>query len=63
MRKDCTQVINIKTVEPIVMALQIHRVSPLGSIHVVEPTLFTQQHILYIFNILVAPYLTALHEL
>ena len=51
IRKDCTK------------AMQIHRVLPLGSIHVVEPTLFTQQYILYIFNIVVAPHLTALHEL
>jgi hypothetical protein len=43
--------------------LQIHRVSPLGSKHVVEPILFTLQHIVYIFNIVDAPHLTALHEL
>jgi hypothetical protein len=35
MRKNCTQVLNVNNHRTYLIALQIHRVSPLGSTHVV----------------------------
>ncbi len=54
--KKCTQIVNKNNCRTYLIGSAKFIVSPLSSTHVVEPTLSTLQHILYIFNIVVAGY-------